>query len=265
MSQISGRVRALAALLLTFALTPPAVHAQDAQNPAPATAPGDQTPPPPAAPTDQTPPNSQVPPPAQPTDQAPPPPSTDQQPTYQGGVPTGPSPPPQMPPPPPPPHHPHIILGINAGVFVPSSGKARNRFGDDWWSTGIGIGAIHQASGHGNFGFDLRTQYQTSSNDERVFVGAVGVEYRRRFDTDPGAWRAQYVPYYGATLDVMGLYLNSPEDNVSDSLDATVGGSVFVGTTVGQQEFIEVRYQALPDVQGFNLSGTSLTAGVRFY
>jgi hypothetical protein len=187
------------------------------------------------------------------------------QPSYQGGVPAGPST--ETPPPPPLAENrkPHLLIGINAGVFVPSSGKARNRFGNAWWSAGIGVGAIPKATGRGSFGLDLRTKYQSASNDRHVFVGSLGAEYRRRFDPNDNAAQQQYIPYYGVSVDAIFTDISSPQDNVHSGINTTAGASVFVGTTIGQQEFLTLRYEAMPDVKGFNFSGLSLTAGVRFY
>jgi len=105
-------------------------------------------------------------------DPPPPPPSTDQSdqstnPTYNGGVPATSTPAPSTEPPAEPEHHKRgLVLGINGGLFTPTSGKARDRFGNTWWSAGIGIGSVPKVTGHGNWDIDLRTQYQTAGVDD---------------------------------------------------------------------------------------------------
>jgi hypothetical protein len=44
----------------------------------------------------------------------------------------------------------------------------------------------------------------------------------------------------------------------------TPAGTVYVGTTIGKNFYIEGRYTLLSSVEGFDLSGASFTVGVRF-
>lgn len=252
-SAIEVPIAAAALLGLVLFAMPLTARAQDATAQPAAPDQAAQPAPPPPPPPDQT---------AQPST---PPASTDQgQPTYQGGEPQGGS---NAPPPPPPPeqHHHRLAIGINAGVFVPTSNKVRNRFGNNWWSVGIGIGAIPKETGHGAWDLDLRTQYQSNSDDRHVFVGNLGLEYRRRFDTSPGGGDGQYVPYYGASADAVFLDVSSPEDNVQSNINVVPGGSVFIGSNIGQQEFVQLGYDAVSEYKSFNFSGAELVAGVRFY
>jgi len=200
-----------------------------------------------------------------------PPPSTDQSdqstnPSYNGGVPSTSTPPPAANPPAEPEHHKkHLVLGINGGLFSPTSGKARDRFGNTWWSAGIGIGAIPKVTGHGSWDLDLRTQYQTGDNSAHVFVGNLGLEYRRRFDSSSGNAQKDYTPFYGVSADAVFVDVSSPLDNVHGGLRVVPGASVFVGTNIGRQEFVTLRYDGITDVKGFNFSGVELAAGVRFF
>jgi len=205
-------------------------------------------------------------------DAPPPPPSTDQSdqstnPTYNGGVPSTSTPTPAANPPAEPEHHKRrgLVLGINGGLFTPTSGKARDRFGNTWWSAGIGIGSIPKVTGHGSWDLDLRTQYQTGDNDAHVFVGNLGLEYRRGFDTSASAGQKDYAPFYGVSADAVFVDVSSPLDNVHGGLRIVPGASVFIGTNIGRQEFVTLRYDGIADVKGFNFSGVELAAGVRFF
>src|SRR3569833_1100394 len=188
-----------------------------------------------------------------------PPASTDQsdqnQPGYNNGVPAQSTPPPAEAPPaenPPAEHHHKFVIGINGGLYFPTSGKAQNRLGNTWWSAGIGIGAIPRVTGHGNWDVDLRTQYQTGATSAHVFVCNLGLEYRRRFDTSKDGGNKEYKPFYGVSADAVFIDLKSPLDNVSSGLNVVPGASVFVGTNIGRQELITLRYDAMSDVKGFN-------------
>jgi len=199
-----------------------------------------------------------------------PPPSTDQSdqanhPDYNGGVPSQSTPPPSTPPAEPEHHRKRLVFGINAGLFMPTDSKTRDRFGSTWWSAGIGIGAIPRVTGHGSWNLDLRTQYQKGDGDAHVFVGNLGLEYRRRFDTSADGGKKDYTPFYGLSADAVFADVKSPLDKVSGGFRVVPGASAFIGTNIGRQEFVTLRYDAIADVKSFNFSGVELSAGVRFY
>ncbi|MGO8672545.1 MAG: hypothetical protein ACLQVD_14415 [Capsulimonadaceae bacterium] len=164
--------------------------------------------------------------------------------------------------PPPPPQRRYLLIGINEGIFFPASSHPRDRFGSAWWSSGIGTGSVDTAP-HGHFGIDLRTLYQESGN-RNAFVGCLGIEYRHAFRSGQSAYAAYFVPYYGATADLILADLDDPEDHIKSSVQPGPGGSVFVGTTIGGNEFVELRYQADGSIEGFIFSGAEVDAGVRF-
>ena len=154
-------------------------------------------------------------------------------------------------------------LGIDLGLFVPSDGKTRRRFGKTWSNIGIGIGRPDTPSGTGRIGLDFGVTNK-SSGDHHAFIGALGVYYRRAFSADDVTQGRTFIPYYGISADLAGVDLRSPEDNVHSGLRFTVGGSAVAGTTIGASGFAEIKYLAISQVKGFDLSGTSFTAGIRF-
>lgn len=159
-------------------------------------------------------------------------------------------------------------LGVNLGVFFPSNGKARDRFGKSWTSFGIGIGRPERPSATGQVSFDFSTEYK-KSGDHHAFIAPIGVAYRRAFSAadlrvnSEGASRT-FIPYYGVSADLVVLDLRSPEDDVHSRFRLTEGASALVGTTVGASGFAEAKYLAVGSVKSFNLSGFSVTAGIRF-
>lgn len=154
-------------------------------------------------------------------------------------------------------------IGVDFDSFMPSSGKTRSRFGSSWGGIGFGIGRPSRPSGTGRVSFDFSTLYK-KSGDHHAFAAPVGISYRRAFNANALTNGSPLIPYYGVSLNLVGVDLRSPEDNVHSGFRFTEGGSLLVGTTVGKSGFVEGKYAAVGKVKGFDLSGFKLTAGIRF-
>jgi hypothetical protein len=146
-----------------------------------------------------------------------------------------------------------LRVGPQVGVFLPTDSKTSDRFGDSWYSIGIGIGQIVPALPGGRLEFDMNILTK-----KRALVIPLGLGYRRAFSG--GSTR----PYVGVSANLVLADLRSPQDNVRSGMRAGGGGSVFIGTTLSDDGFIEARYLAASRVRGFDLSGLNLTAGARF-
>ncbi|WP_395088292.1 hypothetical protein [Armatimonas sp.] len=73
----------------------------------------------------------------------------------------------------------------------------------------------------------------------------------------------ELLPYAG--VGVGGVYANmrSEADRVNGSGFAP-SASVYAGTSIGLNSFFEARWRSVGRVQGFDLSGLDLSAGIRF-
>ncbi len=154
-------------------------------------------------------------------------------------------------------------IGVNVGVYIPTDARTRNRFGNAWTSVGLGIGSADAPPSAGRFTLDFGLTAENSGNNY-AYIVPVGIAYRRAFSAPSVASRRIYIPYYGVSLDAVGVDLKSPQDNVHPGVEVTGGGSITLGTTVGRSAFIEARYSEVAKVKGFDLSGVDLTVGVRF-
>lgn len=154
-------------------------------------------------------------------------------------------------------------LGVNLGIFVPSDAKTRNRFGSVWTGVGLGIGKVVMPSGGGSFGLDIGLSGE-SSGSNYAYIAPVGVSYRRAFNAADVKSGQTFIPYFGFSADLVGVDLRSPQDNVHPNIQLTGGGSASIGTTIGKRGFVEARYTEIARVEGFDLSGLGLTAGIRF-
>ena len=148
-------------------------------------------------------------------------------------------------------------IGPEAGVFLPSAGKTRDRFGDAWTSIGIGLGGIPRADEEPRLGIDLRV-IATRRGDNRALFVPIGLAYRQPFATG-----RQTIPYAGGSVNVFLARLRSPADGVDSGTRTGTGGSVFVGTTLGETSYLEARYLFASKIRGFDLSGLYVTAGFR--
>lgn len=154
-------------------------------------------------------------------------------------------------------------IGIDLGVYLPSSGRTRQRFGNSWTNVGIGIGRPDTPSSDGRIGLDFGV-ISKSSGSHHVFVAPLGIYYRRAFSAGDVLEHRSLIPYYGVSADLVILDLRSPEDNVHSRFRLGYGGSAVIGTTIGASGFAEAKYLGIGKVKGFDLSGLNLTVGARF-
>jgi hypothetical protein len=153
-----------------------------------------------------------------------------------------------------------FVIGPQVGAFLPTSSKVRDHFGSSWLSIGPGLGAVKQPSYEGRFAFDFSFSSQ-KKNGNRAYILPLGVSYTKALLRDP---ERSAQPFVGAALNVVGTKLRSIPDGVDTGVKAGAGGSVFLGSTVGEKAFVEARYRTMTSVAGFNFSGLDLTAGYRF-
>jgi hypothetical protein len=149
-------------------------------------------------------------------------------------------------------------IGPELGVFIPTSGKTRDAFGDAWYNYGVGLGSVVRANQHGTIAFNL-SFFSYRSGNGRVFMAPVGIGYRVALSDNK-----QTTPYAGISANLVFTDLKSDKYNVGSGIRTTAGGTVFVGTTLGDRAYIQARYLATGRVSGFDLSGTNFSAGYRF-
>lgn len=150
-------------------------------------------------------------------------------------------------------------IGPTVGLFLPTDGKTRDRFGSDWFSVGIGIGPVSGVTSSGQVGFDFNLLYQQNHGNHALVV-PLGIGYRVALTKDT---TAKTVPYAGITADWYLINIKSDPDNISGTYGAG-GGSLSLGVNFASNANLEARYQFASKVKGFDFSGLNLTAGYRF-
>ena len=99
---------------------------------------------------------------------------------------------------------------------------------------------------------------QCNKQGDRLELGFLGLEVRRKLR------QHGFLQPYAAAGPVLATTELRVQSAGIDADPHLLGGSVMVGSDVGQHAFLEARYLAVPRVHGFNLSGTNLRAGIRF-
>ena len=178
---------------------------------------------------------------------------------------------------------PSIYLGPEVGVYLPVSARTRNRFGTGWLDYGPSLGSIYTARDGGAITPDIHILGRTSGADKVLFVLA-GVEYRKALISLPrvetttkggsGKEAPQvpialkplpvWIPYAGASFDIVVGDALSYEDNVHSGIRQGLGGSVFSGVTYRNRAYIEARFIGTSTIKSFDLSGFSINVGLRF-
>ncbi len=190
-----------------------------------------------------------------------------QDPGQQAPPPSEPAPAPApAPEPDPQPQRRRFTFGPNLGLFVPTSGKTRDAFGNSWTNIGFGVGSVRTAPRRGLVGLDVAFINNNRDGGRRALMGQVGVAYRRSFvepEDEQGNVRT-IIPYFGAGVGLYLANLDSDKYDVSTDLGAGFGGSALVGVAFQRKAFLEARYHAVSRISGFDLSGLNVALGVRF-
>ncbi|BDI28139.1 hypothetical protein CCAX7_001900 [Capsulimonas corticalis] len=156
------------------------------------------------------------------------------------------------------PAHHRLMIGADYQLYLPTNSHTKDRFGSSWSSIGLGIGGVGQSAAHSIWAPELNVIYQ-SKGDNNVLIVPIGVTYRTHSDASGGA-----TPYTGASAGLLVVNLKSKDDNVPSGTSGGAYGSIYAGVSLKENYFVEARYYATSKVRTFDLSGASLTAGIRF-
>ena len=169
----------------------------------------------------------------------------------------------------------HLLLGPDVGVYIPSNALTRNRFGSTWFDIGPGFGSVDIARDNGRFSPDIHILGKANGWNSALFV-MLGAEYRKALlpnrtqpdEKKPGKSKPvplpAWIPYAGGSLDLMVGDLISDQDNIGSGIRNGAAASAFIGITYKNRGYVEARYIGTTTVKGFDLSGWSLSAGIRF-
>jgi hypothetical protein len=153
---------------------------------------------------------------------------------------------------------PRFTFGPDLGLYLPTKNLVKDRFGDNWFSLGIGFGQYETAPMAGRIGFNL-SFFTNKHNSNTAFLIPIGVQYRKGLTQGKSA-----TPYVGAEGDLVISDIHSATDNVKWGVRTSAGASAFAGVDFGTSARLEVQYRGFTDIAGYDFSGTNLVAGFRF-
>jgi hypothetical protein len=160
------------------------------------------------------------------------------------------------------------LIGLNLGVYIPTSDKARDAFGATFLNFGFGLGRFRTPSAKGAFGFEysfiVNRGIFPGGNNRAILVPLGGVYVRRLTQATSEEAATGWAPYAGASVNVIPNNIRADEFGVNSKWRFAAGGSLFVGAVWKGQYSIQARYYGMTSVAGINLSGLNLTTGFRF-
>jgi hypothetical protein len=151
-------------------------------------------------------------------------------------------------------------LGVNAGIYFPSSSKTKQAFGSRFTSFGPGLGTKQIFRRRVSPDLDFMREDKNGNDSTVVFAGA---KVLMPFGGDVAPDTIGCVPYYGFGVNLTYADIDAPTFGVNDS-GFGVGASAIVGASFGPHFFVEGRYRAMTSAADFNFSGAQIGAGIRF-
>jgi hypothetical protein len=161
-------------------------------------------------------------------------------------------------------------FGLQLGTYTPGNLAVKSKFGDSWSGVGLGFGPIYAPQVTRKVNSDI-----TVISTKRKFTAAtlipIGISYRQSLTPlnmeklGEGIWPTSGT-YVGGSLNIVAgqLRSNLAGDNFANGWKTTTGASVYVGHVFSEKLSVEARYYGMGKLQGFDFSGTSISAGFRF-
>ncbi len=153
-----------------------------------------------------------------------------------------------------------LQFGPEVGFYLPTSGKTADAFGSTFTNIGLGLGAVRKATNRGEYNFDLNIITNRRHGSDFTLI-PVGAAWRRSLGNTENA---SISPYFGYGLNVIGAQLQSDRYNLPSRFRFGASASIFTGVNFGESAYIQARYYETTQMRGFDLSGTSLSIGIRF-
>ncbi len=150
-----------------------------------------------------------------------------------------------------------LSIGPEVGIFFPTSSKTQKAYGDSWTSIGIGLGSAYQANVNGSFSPFFTILYNTHDGN-RAFVLPIGVAYEKSLTNSPDSG------YYGADLVAVGADQRAVGYGVHSGFRFGEGIRPLIGYEFGKQAYVQGSYLFSSSIKGFDFSGATIEAGLRF-
>ncbi|MDR1742171.1 MAG: hypothetical protein LBR38_10085 [Synergistaceae bacterium] len=157
-----------------------------------------------------------------------------------------------------------FIISPTAGWYMPTDSKTQNAFGRSWFQLGVSVNlsALGLSSGRGEFKLSpYFGYYHANENGNDADIIPLGLEMRWRL---PHADR-DFSPYLGVGAALYGVRFEDRGAGVDTGWRSAVGGRIAIGADVTKWFTLQAAYNYVSDVQGYDLSGFSVTGKLNIY
>lgn len=152
-------------------------------------------------------------------------------------------------------------LGIDGGVFFPSSSKTKAVFGSNFKSIGPGFGETQVLKRKLYPDLDFLREKRGDNRATIIFAGAkILAPIGRPLVSEA---TTGFAPYAGLGLNLTYAKIDAPSVGV-DEKGYGIGASAILGASFGGRFFGEGRYRLATEAANFNFSGTQIVVGARF-
>jgi hypothetical protein len=152
---------------------------------------------------------------------------------------------------------PQFLIGPEASVFFPTSGKAEKYYGKSWSSIGAGLGSAFQATVKGAYAPFFTILYNNHDNNY-AFLAPFGVGYSKALTNNASS------AYYGADLIVLAADQRAVAYGIHSGFRYGGGARIVAGYEFGKNAYLQASYEETSEVKNVDFSGTGLEAGIRF-
>jgi len=149
-----------------------------------------------------------------------------------------------------------IRISVEYSPFLPGDADARSDFGTIWGSFGIGLFRPERPE---KWVFDWDLTVLSQSGESEVLLIPLTVGAQRGLGKDPDVQ-----PYVALRA---GPYYGSIEDNLKGPDDTQIGANanLSAGVVLKRRYLLEARYDWFSTLAGNNLSGFTVTLGVKIF
>jgi hypothetical protein len=152
-------------------------------------------------------------------------------------------------------------LTPQAGFYFFSSGKTKDRFGDSLPSFNLELTRRTNYSDNKAKEISLSAGWIGKDNSNgHLNIIPISFGISNRFPEKKGKGSLSI----GISPQLYLVDMSSKQDNVDDSLSATIGATANIGLSYLDKYFLNAGYTFVPEVNDFNFSGFNVNAGVRF-
>jgi len=152
----------------------------------------------------------------------------------------------------------YFVVQPHAGIFIPTKAETRAVFGDARGTAGIAIDLVQQQLCPEHT-ISLRLDSTLlKTNDDHLYLVPIGVRYTKFLNNSD-----RVRPYVAAGASLCYVDLEVRQQGI-DETKITFMPTFTAGVQIGQRGFVEATYLTTERIEGFDICGTKIAAGLSF-